>query len=151
MPKVERKFGVMDDWAKQGPIDVKNYSQRAECYCAVRTREREGIHPTVQWSSPEFMEWWEYFVWLGRIPSTFQRIIDHPNGGSVFTVPDRRPKWFDARFNPTVNWMPPREPWEEQPAEVRQGVIRKLWRALGGSGFNSLRFGGKTPDREAAE
>jgi hypothetical protein len=137
MLKAERKFGVMDDWAKQGPIDVRNYSQRAEAHSAVRTKEREGVHPTVSWSSPEFMEWWEYFIWLGRVPSTFQRILDNPNGGTVFTVPERRPNWFDARFTPTVNWMPPRQPWEDLTKEEREIVVRKLWRALGHSGMES--------------
>ena len=102
----ERKFGEIPSWAKSGAIDARNYAFRAEAYCAAVSITRSGGHPTVRRGSDAFWEWYEYFVWLGRIPVAFQRLIDEPHSEREFSVPEEKPEDFDTRFTPTKGWRP---------------------------------------------
>lgn len=98
----ERKFGDVPLWARGGPIDAKNYAYRAEMYCAAISQTRGHVHPTVHKGMPEFLDWWEYFErHLGRIPATFQRIIDEPHSQREFSVPEIVPQLFDSSFRPS--------------------------------------------------
>jgi hypothetical protein len=112
MPKQqERKFGAIDDWAKTGPHDARNYSQRAEAHCAQRSAAREGAHPTIKPESKEFAAWQEYFDrHLGGRPKAFAMLLD----GSMreMTVPEPIPQWFDPSFTPLAGWAPAKKPAE---------------------------------------
>ncbi len=140
MAKAERKFGSIPDWATKGDIDGKNYSYRAEFHCYNLSETRKGEHPTVRRGMIEFMEWWEYFVWLGQIPAAFQVLIDEPHSQREFTVPEAAPQWFDTRFTPTAGWRPPLEPWEQQSPQERAEVLRKLWTVLTKAGFQPKHY-----------
>jgi hypothetical protein len=93
-----RKFGAMPEWAKTGPITVENYSYRAEAHCALKSAEREGIHPTITIESEAFPAWRNYFdQHLDGRPLIFRMLVD-----SVIremTAPEPVPQWFDASFN----------------------------------------------------
>lgn len=102
----ERKFGEIPTWAKSGAIDARNYSYRAEAYCAAVSKSRGGTHPSVRRDSDAFWEWYEYFCRLGRIPVAFKRLIDEPHSEREFSVPAERPEEFDTRFMPTKGWRP---------------------------------------------
>jgi hypothetical protein len=109
MIKQERKFGAMPDWAKSGPISAKNYHYRAEAFCASKSAERKGEHPTITRRSTEFLAWQEYFDrWLCGRPTVFQRLLDYvgEGDGPEMTVPEPLPQWFDPSFVPTKNWQP---------------------------------------------
>jgi hypothetical protein len=95
----ERKFGEMPFWAKTGPIDHRNYSYRAEAHCARKSRERDGMHPTIKRDGPTIRLWKEYFDrHLGGRPKAFKMLMD----GSIMemTVPEETPQWFDPSFEP---------------------------------------------------
>jgi hypothetical protein len=104
MPKQqERKFGVILEWAKAGPIDAKNYSLRAEAHCKLQSPAREGEHPVITLQSREFPAWQEYFErHLGGRPMAFRMLLD----GSIreMTVPEQVPQWFDPSFAPDARW-----------------------------------------------
>jgi hypothetical protein len=99
----------MDEWAKSGPIDARNYDQRAEHHCSIKSKERGGTHPTINRNSAEFLRWQEYFDrWLRGRPLAFQRLLDFDGvgDGPEMTVPESLPQWFDPSFLPTKNWRP---------------------------------------------
>lgn len=109
--QTERRFGEIPDWAKTGPIDLKNYDYRAEWHCADRSPKRGGAHPIIKLGSPEFPAWHEYFVrHLGGVPWAMKALI----AGDIesFTAPEQMPQWFDPSFEPTLGYRPvlPRDP-----------------------------------------
>jgi len=104
--EAERKFGSMPEWAKLGPIDVRNYNFRAEAHCARASGGRGGIHPTITRNSSDFAVWNEYFRrHLGGLPLPFKMLMD----GDIreMTVPETVPQWFDPSFVPDPKWKPP--------------------------------------------
>lgn len=95
----------MPDWAKTGPIDVRNYSFRAEAHCALKSAERTGIHPVITLDSGEFPAWQEYFDrHLGGRPKAFAMMLDATI--REMTVPEQVPQWFDPSFAPQLGWQP---------------------------------------------
>jgi hypothetical protein len=101
----ERAFGTMPDWARTGPIDLRNYNYRAEKHCADRSAARGGEHPTVTLTSPDFMLWREYFDrHLGGRPWAFKALLD----GRInsMTLPEQQPQRFDPSFVPRAGWRP---------------------------------------------
>jgi hypothetical protein len=95
----------MPEWARAGPISGKNYSFRAEAYCAANSALREGQHPTINRDSPEFPLWQEYFDrWLQHRPTVFRMLLEA--GDREMTVPAQLPQWFDPSFAPTKGWHP---------------------------------------------
>jgi hypothetical protein len=89
----------MPDWAKTGPIDVRNYDYRAEKHCADKSKSRDGMHPTIALESPDFRLWLEYFDrWLGGRPLCFRMLMDATI--KEMTVPEPVPQWFDPSFVP---------------------------------------------------
>jgi hypothetical protein len=84
--------------ATTGPVTRRNYAFRAEGYCARKSPERKGMHPTLTMQSDELGDWLRYFDYLGRRPWAFQRMLDWPDAGHSFTVPEEKPEWFDPDY-----------------------------------------------------
>ena len=103
----QRKSRAIPEQAKMGPIDLKNYSFRAEAHCALKSPGRQGAHPAIKAGSKEFWLWNEYFDrWLGGRPFVFKMLLDAEPGAREMTVPEAEPQWFDPSFQPTPNWRP---------------------------------------------
>ncbi len=98
MPKqAERKFGVIPEAMKSGPVTVKNYPYRAEAHCATQSAARKGLHPTIKKGEPEFAVWLDYFDrHLGGRPLGMRMMLD--GGMAEMTVPELNPEWFDPSF-----------------------------------------------------
>jgi hypothetical protein len=56
------------------------------------------MHPTISASSPEAADWRRYFDYLGGEPVIFARMLDWPDAGHQFTVPELKPEWFDPSY-----------------------------------------------------
>lgn len=95
----ERKFGEVPDWAKLGPIDLRNYPYRAEQHCRLKSPGREGFHPTIKRGTKECGLWERYFQkHLGGSPTAMRMLMD--SSIQEMTVPEQLPQWFDASFAP---------------------------------------------------
>lgn len=107
MPKqTERAYGSMPDWAKQGPISLRNYPYRAEAHCAQKSSQRQGVHPTVTLDSPEGRLWRQYFeVHLGGLPFVMEMLVT--KALAELTVPEPVPMWFDPSFEPRADYVSP--------------------------------------------
>lgn len=130
---MERRFGEIPDWAKQGPIDLKNYNFRVEWHCVQCSTKRAGVHPTITLGSNNFRLWHEYFaVHLGGLPWAMRALIDGQI--QVMSVPEDIPQWFDPSFTPSADYrvVLPRDPEvsEEEDARMRQ-KFADLLRSLG--------------------
>lgn len=134
--RMERKFGEIPDWAKTGPIDLKNYNYRCEAHCAQRSVQRGGMHPTITLASPDFRLWHEYFAeHLGGLPWCMGALIDKNIESMV--VPEQVPQWFDPSFAPTPGYRPvlPSDPVvsPEEAERIRRsfaGLLRSMGRAM---------------------
>lgn len=102
----EREFGKIPDWAKYGPISLRNYSFRAEAHCAARAVDRGHVYPTIKRPSAEFSLWRQYFeTHLGGYPPSFERLLMAEPGQLEMTVPEGEPQWFDPSFEPDHSWV----------------------------------------------
>jgi hypothetical protein len=120
MAKRERAYGEIPDWAKQGPIDLANYSFRAELHCRDRSKDRTGAHPTIVRGTEEFRVWREYFEkHLRGYPRVMQLMLENPQDRREMTVPEKWPQWFDPSFKPDPKYVEP----EYHPA-VRPALLR---------------------------
>lgn len=114
----ERLFGAMPPWAKTGPIDLRNYNYRAEAHCADRSKDRDGLHPTISLESAELPAWSQYFErHLGGHPRAFQLLLD----GTIveMTLPEQEPQWFDPSFFFDPRWRSA----VQRAAEPRQDMV----------------------------
>lgn len=56
------------------------------------------MHPTIDNQSPELADWICYFDWLGGRPFKFAEMLEWPQAGHTFTVPEEKPEWFDQDY-----------------------------------------------------
>jgi hypothetical protein len=122
MPKSStRKFGEVPEWAKTGAISLANYPYRAEAHCALKSRDRGGMHPTITRTSPDFVTWVEYFrLHLGGDPLSLQMLMDASM--VEMTVPELVPQWFDPSFTPSIHYEVKRSGEKEPDAAMRSKV-----------------------------
>lgn len=117
---VQRKFGTIPEWAKTGPIGLRNYPYRAEQHCSVQGQKRNGLHPTITHNGPDFPLWHQYFErHLGGRPTAFEMLLSQAI--NEMTVPEPVPQWFDPSFVPDPTW---KSSWPEyRPRDVQPGRL----------------------------
>ena len=139
----ERAFGKIPDWAKLGPISLKNYDYRAEAHMALHSVKRASQHPTITRQSPEFLEWFEYFErHLGDLNWAMNALWRGQIG--EMTVPEERPQWFDSSFAPTPGYRVSLPDQEAHDDPVRNERMReKFTKLLVALAAKSITSGGK--------
>lgn len=116
-----RKF-EMPEWAKTGPVSLKNFTWRVWQHCAEHSTKRGGSHPTIGMETPEYPLWLQYFYHhLGGLPLCARMVIEQKT--QTFTAPEQVPQWFDPSFEPDPTWRAP-----EYQSETRAG-FRPIERA----------------------
>lgn len=101
MAESKRKFGHIPDWAKTGPVDLKNYDLRAEWYGATIKQWGDGWpflshDPAIAATADEYA-WDRYFYeHLGGYPKSYR--LFRNKFIRYFNVPEARPELFDPSY-----------------------------------------------------
>mgnify|MGYP001613941793 CR=1 FL=1 len=125
--KMKIPYGKIPEWAKKGPISLKNYDYRVEQHNASHSVERGGEHPIISLDSHEFPLWHEYFTsHLGGLPWAMRAVINKEIWS--MTVPEKIPQWFDSSFipNPKYRVQLPKDPEDEYSPHHRQHMVQRF-------------------------
>src|SRR5215475_5692870 len=113
--KQQRKFGEIPLWAKQGPINLKNYDLRVENYGAEIKKWRDHwpfLSSDPGWPSTADHGAWHYYFesHLGGFPPSYQAFM---LGKMKFlNMPEATPELFDTSFEAWTTYPPPPRPIE---------------------------------------
>jgi len=101
--KSKRPFGEIPDWAKKGPVTLRNYDLRSEWYGAKIKEWRDGW-PFLS-TDPEYpatadqTAWEAYFLkQLGAFPPSYQ--LFKRGVMRAYNLPDVKPELFDTSYDP---------------------------------------------------
>ena len=101
MAKHPRKFGEIPDWAKKGPVTLRNYDLRCEWYGA-KIKQWGDNWPFLS-KDPDFSStadeaaWERYFLkWLHGFPPSYQ--LYRRGVIKYYNLPEARPELFEPAY-----------------------------------------------------